>query len=118
MADVFDLLTPEPAVYSRIGWRCLPPCNGGKAKAPTPPPASPAPVRADSAAGEQAYTSASRRQGLQSTRNPANPLAPQSALGAMGKLGQGGDGVMVNNAKSIISKPKLPGWAGVAGGFK
>ena len=77
---------------------------GGKAKAPTPPPASPAPVRADSAAGEQAYVSASRRQGLQSTRNPANPLAPQSALGAMGKLGQGGEGVMVNNAKPVVTK--------------
>lgn len=99
MADVFDLLTPEPAVYSRIGWRCLPPCNGGKPKAPTPPPASPAPVRADSAVGEQAYVTASRRQGLASTRNPANPLAPSSALGAMSKLGSGGEGVMINNAK-------------------
>lgn len=77
---------------------------GGKPKAPKvqPVPKSPAPVRADSAAGEQAYVSAGRRQGLQSTINPANPLAPSSALGAMGKLGLGGDGVMVNNAK----KPK------------
>jgi len=77
---------------------------GGKPKAPKPPPAQPAPVRADSAAGEQAYTAASRRQGLRSTINPANPLAPQSALGAMGKLGEGGEGVMVNNAKPISAR--------------
>jgi len=101
MADVFDLLIPAPAVYGRIGWQSLPPCNGGKAKAPTPPPAQPAPVRADSAAGEQAYTAASRRQGLRSTVNPSNPLAPSSALGAMGKLGVGGEGVMINNAKPM-----------------
>lgn len=80
---------------------------GGKAKSPTPPPAQPAPVRADSAAGEQAYASASRRQGLRSTINPANPLAPQSALGAMGKLGAGGDGVMINNAKPIVKPNPL-----------
>lgn len=118
MADVFDLLTPEPAVYSRIGWRCLPPCNGGKPKAPTPPPASPAPVRADSAVGEQAYITASRRQGLASTRNPANPLAPSSALGAMSKLGMGGEGTMVNDTKAAIGKPKLTGIAAALGGMR
>jgi len=91
---------------------------GGKAKAPTPPPAQPAPVRADSAAGEQAYTAASRRQGLRSTVNPSNPLAPSSALGAMGKLGVGGEGVMINNAKTAVAKPKLTGIAAAMGGLK
>jgi len=80
---------------------------GGKPKAPKPPPASPAPVRADSAVGEQAYITSSRRQGLASTRNPANPLAPSSALGAMGKLGAGGEGTMINDIKADTSKPKL-----------
>jgi len=96
MADVFDLLIPEPALYGRIGWRSEPPCNGGSASKPKPPPPSPAPVRADSAAGEQAPISASRRNGLRKTINPDNPLAPKTALGAMGALGMGGEGVMVN----------------------
>jgi hypothetical protein len=63
----------------------------------------PAPVRADSAAGEQAYVSASRRQGLQKTINPMNPLAPSSALGSIGAIGSGAEGVMVNTRP----KPKL-----------
>lgn len=71
---------------------------GGKPKAPKPPPPPPAPVRADSATGEQAYSSADRRNGLRKTINPADPLAPKSALGSMGALGMGGEGVMVNNA--------------------
>lgn len=94
--------------------------GGSPSKPKTQPiPKSPAPVRADSAAGEQAYVSAGRRQGLRSTINPANPLAPQSALGAMGKLGNGGEGLMINNAKpkpKPIVKPKLAGW--VAGGLR
>ena len=71
---------------------------GGKPKAPKLPPPPPAPVRADSATGEQAYSSADRRDGLRKTINPADPLAPTSALGSFGKLGMGGEGVMVNNA--------------------
>jgi|GEM_PF-6078689 len=98
MADVFDLLIPAPAFYERIGWQSMPPCNGGSPKAPKPSPPPPAPVRADSAAGEQAYSSANRRSGLRKTINPADPLAPMSALGSMGALGMGGEGVMVNNA--------------------
>ena len=98
MADVFDLLIQAPAFYERIGWQSLPPCNGGSPKAPKPPPPPPAPVRADSATGEQAYSSADRRNGLRKTINPADPLAPKSALCSMGALGMGGEGVMLNNA--------------------
>jgi hypothetical protein len=71
---------------------------GGKPKAPPAPPPAPAPVRADSAMGEQAYSSAARRDGLRKTVNPTDPLAPTTALGSFGKLGMGGEGVMVNNA--------------------
>ena len=71
---------------------------GGSPKKPTPPPPPPAPVRADSAAGEQAYSSATRRDGLRKTINPADPLAPKNALGSFGKLGMGGEGEMINNA--------------------
>ena len=77
---------------------------GGSPKAPKPPPPPPAPVRADSATGEQAYSSADRRDGLRKTINPADPLAPTSALGSFGKLGMGGEGVMINNAPP--PKPK------------
>lgn len=80
---------------------------GGSPKKPSPPPPSPAPVRADSAAGEQAYSSANRRNGLRKTINPADPLAPTSALGNMGALGMGGEGVMVNNAP-----PPVKGFTG------
>ena len=80
---------------------------GGSPKKPTPPPPPPAPVRADSAAGEQAYSSAARRDGLRKTINPADPLAPTNALGSFGKLGMGGEGVMVNNAP-----PPMQGYTG------
>ncbi len=70
---------------------------GGSASKPKAPPAAPAPVRADSNAGEQAYVSAGRRQGLQKTINPENPLAPKATLGSMGPLGSGGEGVMMNS---------------------
>jgi len=80
---------------------------GGSPKAPKPPPPPPAPVRADSATGEQAYSSANRRSGLRKTINPADPLAPMSALGSMGALGMGGEGVMVNNAP-----PPVKGYTG------
>ena len=69
---------------------------GGSAKRPKAPPPAPAPVRADSAEGEQAQIDASRRQGLRKTISPDNPLAPAPALGSLGKLGAGGEGVMVN----------------------
>jgi hypothetical protein len=77
---------------------------GGKPKAPKPPPPPPAPVRADNEAGEQAYTSAARRDGLRKTINPADPLAPMSALGSMGALGMGGEGAMVNTARATPKK--------------
>jgi hypothetical protein len=63
----------------------------------------PAPVRADSADGEQASTAAYRRMGLDKTINPMNPLAPKTALGSIGALGSGGEGVMINTRP----KPKL-----------
>jgi len=74
---------------------------GGKAKAPPPPPPMAAPVRADSAQGEQAYSAASNRMGLRKTIDPVNPLAPKTALGAAGALGSGDvqSGVMVNTSK-------------------
>lgn len=109
MADVFDLVTPPPALLGRIGWRSEPPCNGGKASKPKPPPPSPAPVRADSAAGEQAAITAGRREGLRSTINPDNPLAPKSALGSIGALGMGGEGVMMNTYVPPVAKPKIKG---------
>lgn len=109
MADVFDLLTPEPAIFGRLGWRSEPPCNGGGAKKPKPPPPAPAPVRADSAAGEQAAITSGRRDGLRKTINPDNPLAPASSLGSIGKLGFGGEGTMINTytppASSMKPKP-------------
>ena len=71
---------------------------GGSAKKPPKPAPSPAPVRADSAAGEQAPIVAGRREGLRETIKPANPLAPQTALGSIGALGMGGEGVMINTA--------------------
>lgn len=69
---------------------------GGSAKKPKAPPPAPAPVRADSNAGEQAQVAASRREGLRKTINPDKPLGESTALGTIGKLGQGGEGVMVN----------------------
>lgn len=81
---------------------------GGSAKKPPKPAASPAPVRADSAAGEQAAITAGRREGLRKTINPDNPLAPKSALGSIGALGMGGEGVMLNTytppAGSMVPK--------------
>jgi len=109
MADVFDLLIPEPALYGRIGWRSEPPCNGGSAKKTDKPAPSPAPVRADSAAGEQAPIAAGRRMGLRKTIDPDNPLAPKTALGTMGALGMGGEGVMVNTFTPPVAKPKIKG---------
>ena len=106
MADVLDLLIPSPAQFGRIGWRSEPPCNGGGAKKPPKPEPAPAPVRADSAAGEQAAVSASRREGLRKTIDPANPLAPKSALGTLGSLGMGGEGVMVNTYTPPVQKPR------------
>ena len=106
MADVLDLLIPSPAQFGRIGWRSEPPCNGGSAKKPPKPEPAPAPVRADSAAGEQAAVSASRREGLRKTIDPANPLAPKSALGSIGGLGMGGEGVMVNTYTPSVQKPR------------
>lgn len=106
MADVLDLLIPSPAQFGRIGWRSEPPCNGGSAKKPPKPEPAPAPVRADSAAGEQAAVSASRREGLRKTIDPANPLAPKSALGTLGSLGMGGEGVMVNTYTPPVQKPR------------
>jgi hypothetical protein len=107
MADVFDLLTQEPALYGRIGWQSHPPCNGGSPSKPPTPPPSAAPVRADSAQGEQASAGARNRFGLKKTINPANPLAPKTALGAMGALGSGnvGSGVMVNTVSPSAPKP-------------
>ncbi len=73
---------------------------GGSAKKPKAPPPAPAPVRADSAEGEQAQVAASRRQGLRKTINPDSPLAPDVALGSLGKLGVGAlEGTMVNTGK-------------------
>ena len=110
MADVFDLFIPAPAILGRVGWRSDPPCNGGGgASKPSPPPPSPAPVRADSAAGEQAAITAGRRDGLRKTINPDNPLAPTSALGSIGKLGMGGEGVMMNTYIPAVAKPKIKG---------
>jgi len=74
-----------------------------KPQKPKAPPPTPAPVRADSADGEQASTAAYRRMGLDKTINPANPLAPKTALGSIGALGSGGEGVMVNTR---APKPK------------
>ena len=74
---------------------------GGSAKKPSKPAPAPAPVRADSAEGEQAAITAGRRQGLRKTINPANPLAPATSLGSMGQLGMGGEGVMVNDVKPV-----------------
>jgi hypothetical protein len=54
--------------------------------------------------GEQAYSSAARREGLRKTVNPVDPLAPKTALGSMGALGMGGEGVMVNTAKPAVKK--------------
>lgn len=83
---------------------------GGSPKKPKAPPPSPAPVRADSNAGEQAAVAASRREGLRKTINPDNPLAPAPALGTIGKLGQGGEGVMVNTAaQPQPTPPKMRG---------
>lgn len=86
---------------------------GGSAKKPKAPPPAPAPVRADSNAGEQAQVAASRREGLKKTINPDNPLAPEPALGTIGKLGQGGEGVMTNTVAAaptgIGMFPKLKG---------
>jgi hypothetical protein len=82
---------------------------GGSAKKPKPPPAAPAPVRADSAAGEQAAISSGRREGLRKTINPDNPLAPTSALGSIGALGYGGEGVMLNTYTPPPINPKQPG---------
>jgi hypothetical protein len=82
---------------------------GGSAKKPPKPAPSPAPVRADSAEGEQAAVASGRREGLRKTINPANPLAPASALGTIGKLGSGGEGVMVNTFTPPIAKPKTSG---------
>jgi hypothetical protein len=82
---------------------------GGSAKKPKAPPPAPAPVRADSAAGEQAAITAGRREGLRKTINPDNPLAPKSALGSIGALGGGGEGAMVNTytPPSMGMKPKI-----------
>lgn len=82
---------------------------GGSAKKPKAPPPAPAPVRADSAAGEQAAITAGRREGLRKTINPDNPLAPASSLGSIGKLGMGGEGVMTNTWTPPASsmKPKI-----------
>jgi hypothetical protein len=80
---------------------------GGSAKKPPKPAPSPAPVRADSAAGEQAPIAAGRRQGLRKTIDPANPLAPKTALGTMGALGTGGEGVMINTYVPPVVKPKI-----------
>lgn len=77
---------------------------GGSAKKPKDPPAAPAPVRADSAAGEQAPIVAGRREGLRKTINPDNPLAPKSSLGSIGSLGMGGEGVMINTRTSTQPK--------------
>lgn len=113
MADIHDLLTPWPALLPAPGLRLNPPCNGGKASKPKAPPPAPAPVRADSNAGEQAQVAASRREGLRKTINPDNPLAPAPALGTIGKLGQGGEGIMVNTVSTaptgIGMFPKLKG---------
>lgn len=79
---------------------------GGKASRPKSPPPAPAPVRADSNAGEQANTVAARRQGLRKTIEPDNPLAPKTNLGTIGQLGMGGEGVMVNTMPAIAPKPK------------
>lgn len=79
---------------------------GGSAKKPKAPPPAPAPVRADSAAGEQANTVAARWQGLRKTIEPDNPLAPKITLGSVGQLGMGGEGVMVNTMAPIAPKPK------------
>ncbi len=106
MADVFDLVISSPALLGRIGWRSEPPCNGGSASKPPKPAPSPAPVRADSAAGEQAAVTAGRRDGLRKTINPDNPLAPKSTLGSIGKLGMGGEGIMVNTFTPPVAKPK------------
>jgi hypothetical protein len=74
---------------------------GGSAKRPKDPPPAPAPVRADSAEGEQAQVAASRRQGLRKTIDPDSPLAPSPALGSLGKLGVGAlEGEMVNTAQN------------------
>ena len=77
--------------------------GGSKPDKPKSPPPSPAPVRADTAAGEQAFIGANRRQGLQKTINAVNPLAASTALGSMGSLGTGGEGVMINTR---FNKPK------------
>jgi hypothetical protein len=112
-SDFLDFCPLAPSQFERIGWRSMPPCNGGSAKRPKDPPAQPAPVRADSAEGEQANITASRRQGLRKTINPANPLAPATALGSMGKLGAGGEGVMTNTytppAGSMVPKMTFQG---------
>lgn len=81
---------------------------GGSAKKPKSPPPAPAPVRADSAEGEQANVTASRRQGLRKTIEPDNPLAPKTALGTLGALGMGGEGVMLNTAQPPVIQPKQP----------
>jgi len=100
MADIHDLITPWPALLPAPGLRLNPPCNGGSAKRPKAPPPAPAPVRADSAEGEQASVAASRRQGLRKTIDPTSPLAPEPALGSLGKLGVGGlEGTMVNTGQ-------------------
>lgn len=101
MADIHDLLTPWPALLPAPGLRLNPPCNGGGASKPKAPPPAPAPVRADSADGEQAQVAASRRQGLRKTIDPNSPLAPEPALGSLGKLGVGGlEGVMINTGNT------------------
>ena len=110
MADVLDFLIPSPAQFGRIGWRSEPPCNGGSAKKPPKPEPAPAPVRADSAAGEQAAVSANRREGLRKTIDPANPLAPKTALGTLGRLGMGGEGVMMNTYT-----PPATNWKPISG---
>lgn len=89
---------------------------GGSAKKPPKPAPSPAPVRADSAEGEQAGVTANRRQGLRKTIDPANPLAPKSALGSIGALGMGGEGVMVNTFTPPA--PKSLGGSKSLGGVK
>lgn len=80
--------------------------GGSKPDKPKSPPPSPAPVRADTAAGEQAFIGANRRQGLQKTINPVNPLAPSTALGSIGSLGTGSEGVMINNGRPPLPRPK------------
>lgn len=100
MADIHDLLTPWPALFPAPGLRLNPPCNGGGAKKPKAPQPAPAPVRADSAEGEQAQVAASRRQGVRKTIDPNSPLAPEPALGSLGKLGVGGlEGTMTNTSQ-------------------